>query len=90
MLLDFNYTYSHSIDNSSVIAKNNGNFISGTTQVLCNAYDLNVCKSNSEFDATHQITSDFVYDWPIGRKQFITAMLLAGSTKSLTAGRFPE
>jgi hypothetical protein len=69
--LDFNYTYSHSIDNSSIIANNNGNFISGATQVLCNAYDLDACKGNSEFDATHQITSDFVYDLPIGRKQFL-------------------
>jgi hypothetical protein len=69
--LDFNYTYSHSIDNSSIIANNNGNFVSGATQVLCNAYDLNACKGNSEFDATHQITSDFVYDLPIGRKQFL-------------------
>ncbi len=69
--LDFNYTFSHSIDNSSVIANNNGNFVAGATQVLCNAYNLGACKGNSEFDATHQITSDFVYDLPIGRNQVI-------------------
>jgi len=64
---DFNYTFSHSIDNSSIVANNNGNFVGGATQVLCNAYNLGACKGNSEFDATHQITTDFVYDLPFGR-----------------------
>jgi len=66
---DFNYTYSHSIDNSSVIANNNGNFVGGSTQVLCDAYNLNACRGNSEFDAKHQITSAILYDLPIGRRQ---------------------
>jgi Carboxypeptidase regulatory-like domain len=69
--LDFNYTFSHSIDNSSIIANNNANFVAGTTEILCNPYDLSACKGNSEFDATHQISSDFVYDLPVGRNQFI-------------------
>jgi hypothetical protein len=68
---DFNYTYSHSIDNISAIANNNGNFIGGSTQVLCDAYNTNACKGNSEFDATHQVTADFVYDLPVGRNQWI-------------------
>lgn len=66
---DFNYTFSHSIDNSSVVANNNGNFVSGSTQILCDPYNLNACRGNSEFDAKHQITSAILYDLPIGRGQ---------------------
>ena len=66
---DFNYTFSHSIDNSSIIANNNGNFVGGATTVMCDATNLNVCRGNSEFDVTHQISSNFVYDLPIGRGQ---------------------
>ena len=68
---DFNYTFSHSIDNGSAIANNNGNFVGGATQILCNAYDMTACKGNSEFDATHQISSVFVYDLPVGRGQWL-------------------
>jgi len=66
---DFNYTFSHSIDNSSIVANNNGNFAAGAYTVMCNPIDLNVCRGNSEFDATHQVSSNFVYDLPIGRGQ---------------------
>jgi Carboxypeptidase regulatory-like domain/TonB dependent receptor len=68
---DFNYTYSHSIDNGSAIANNNGNFIGGATSVFCDATNTHVCRGNSEFDATHQVTADFVYDLPFGRGQMI-------------------
>jgi hypothetical protein len=66
---DFNYTFSHSIDNSSIVANNNGNFAAGAYTVMCNPIDLSVCRGNSEFDATHQVSSIFVYDLPIGRGQ---------------------
>jgi hypothetical protein len=66
---DFNYTFSHSIDNSSIVANNNGNFAAGAYTVMCNPIDLSVCRGNSEFDATHQVSSNFVYDLPIGRGQ---------------------
>lgn len=68
---DLNYTFSHTLDNSSVIANNNGNFVGGSTNVLCDALNLNVCRGNAEFDVTHQISSDFIYDLPFGRSQFI-------------------
>jgi len=68
---DLNYTFSHSIDNVSAVANNNGNFVGGSTQILCDAYNLNACRGNSEFDATHQVNANFVYDLPIGRNQWI-------------------
>ena len=68
---DFNYTFSHSLDNGSLIANNNGNGIGGASVITCDALNLNACRGNSEFDATHQVSSNFVYDLPIGRNQFI-------------------
>jgi hypothetical protein len=63
---DFNYTFSHSIDNSSIVANNNANFAAGSYTTMCNAIDLSVCRGNSEFDATHQVSANFVYDLPVG------------------------
>jgi len=66
---DFNYTYSHSIDNGSTVANENGNFESGVTSVMCDVTNNRACRGNSEFDARHQISADFVYDLPFGRGQ---------------------
>ncbi|HET9409402.1 MAG TPA: carboxypeptidase-like regulatory domain-containing protein [Candidatus Sulfotelmatobacter sp.] len=66
---DLNYTYSHSIDNGS--APTNNVFGSGATQgsggVLCDTLNLRVCRGNSDFDATHNISGLGIYDLPIGR-----------------------
>ena len=65
---DLNYTYSHSIDNLSAIANNvygeGANFSGG---VLCDPVNLRVCRGNSDFDITHIITGDGIYDLPFGR-----------------------
>jgi hypothetical protein len=66
---DFNYTYSHAIDNNSTVPHANGNFAQGVTSILCNAIDTHACRGNAEFDATDQITALFVYDLPFGRGQ---------------------
>jgi hypothetical protein len=65
--LDFNYTFSHSIDNFSGISRNNGNPFNNSQSILCDTLNLGTCKGNSEFDVTHQITGDIVYDLPFGR-----------------------
>ena len=65
--MDFNYTFSHSIDNFSAISRNNGNPFNNAQSVLCDATNLGTCKGNSEFDVTHQITGDAIYDLPFGR-----------------------
>ena len=67
--MDFNYTFSHSIDNFSAIARNVGNPFNNAQSVACDAINLNTCKGNSEFDVTHQITGDVIYDLPFGRGQ---------------------
>jgi hypothetical protein len=65
--MDFNYTFSHSIDNFSSIANNNGNPFNNAQSVLCDTINLATCKGNSEFDVTHQMTGDVIYDLPFGR-----------------------
>ena len=65
--MDFNYTLSHSIDNFSAISNNNGNPFNNAQSVLCDSTNLSTCKGNSEFDVTHQITADAIYDLPFGR-----------------------
>ncbi|HTC55702.1 MAG TPA: TonB-dependent receptor [Candidatus Sulfotelmatobacter sp.] len=65
---DLNYTFSHSIDNSSVTANNfsgeSANFSGG---ILCDANNPRLCRGYSEFDITHIISADGIYDLPIGR-----------------------
>jgi hypothetical protein len=68
---DVDYTYSHAIDNNSDIANENGNYQPGATAILCDATNPHVCRGNSEFDAKHAITTDFVYDLPFGRGKSI-------------------
>ena len=63
---DVNYTYSHSIDNISAPA-NEAFGSNGSGGIICDAINLGVCRGNSDFDATHTITADWIYDLPIGR-----------------------
>ena len=68
---DVNYTYSHSLDNTSVNANNfsgeNANFAGG---LLCDANNPRLCRGNSEFDITHIISADWIYDLPFGRGRY--------------------
>ena len=66
---DFNYTYSHSIDNGSTVSNENGNYNPGVTAIMCDVTNNSACRGNSEFDATHQISALFVYQLPFGRGQ---------------------
>ena len=58
---DFNYTYSHSIDNVSSVT----NTVVGG--LVCDATKLRLCRGNSDFDATHLFSANGVYDLPFGR-----------------------
>jgi Carboxypeptidase regulatory-like domain/TonB dependent receptor len=66
---DFNYTYSHSIDNGSTVSNEDGNYAAGVTSIMCDVTNNSACRGNSEFDATHSISGAFVYDLPFGRGQ---------------------
>ena len=65
---DFNYTYSKSIDVGSNAERING-FESGgiayNNQVI-NAFQPNLWRAVSDFDATHQFNANFIWDLPFG------------------------
>jgi hypothetical protein len=64
---DLNYTFSHSIDNTSVTANNfSGQFANFSGGLLCDANNPRLCRGNSEFDIAHVITADGIYDLPFG------------------------
>jgi len=68
---DFNYTWSHSIDNTSLnanaIAANNG------LGFICNVLRPRDCRGNSDFDIQTVINADFVYDLPVGHGRSLFA-----------------
>ena len=67
---DLNYTWSHSIDNVSVIA--NSPAIGGYG-FICDAVHPRECRGNSDYDTTHYITGDFTYSLPFGRgRQYVS------------------
>ncbi|HYM74590.1 MAG TPA: carboxypeptidase-like regulatory domain-containing protein [Candidatus Dormibacteraeota bacterium] len=66
---DINYTFSHSIDNSSTIANNatGTGATGGYGGFLCDAIRLRSCRGNSDFDITDLISADGLYDLPFGK-----------------------
>lgn len=66
---DFNYTYSKSIDVGSNAERVNGFESSGlayNSQVI-NAFSPNLWRAVSDFDTTHQINANWLWDLPYGR-----------------------
>jgi Carboxypeptidase regulatory-like domain len=61
---DLNYTWSHSIDNVSVIA--NAPAIGGYG-FICDQLRPRECRGNSDFDATQYFNGNFIYDLPFGK-----------------------
>ena len=61
---DFNYTWSHSIDNFSLVANGQSNF---TGEFVCDATQPRECRSNSDFDLKQVFNGNFVYELPFGR-----------------------
>jgi hypothetical protein len=58
---DFNYTYSHSIDNLSSTV----NTVFGG--LICDANNLRACRGDSDFDARHFVSANAIYDLPFGK-----------------------
>ena len=66
--LNFAYTYSHSIDDSS----------SANDAGLLNTYALNTLRASSNFDQRHNLTIGYVYDLPFLRGKSLRDKLLGG------------
>ena len=60
---DFNYTWSHSIDNFSLVANGQSNFLG---EFVCDATRPRECRGNSDFDLSQVFNGNFIYDLPIG------------------------
>jgi hypothetical protein len=67
---DFNYTWGHSIDNTSLSA--NANSLFSNSGFICDITQPRACRGTSDFDVTQELNSNFVYDLPVGRgKRFL-------------------
>jgi hypothetical protein len=62
---DFNYTFSHSIDNSSLSSANNALY--NITGIICDVTKPRACRARSDFDVRQEISSDVTYELPFGR-----------------------
>ncbi|HEY6802199.1 MAG TPA: TonB-dependent receptor [Pyrinomonadaceae bacterium] len=58
---DFNYTWSHAIDNGSSVV----NTVSGG--LVCDVTNLRVCRGDSDFDIRHLVNANFIYELPFGK-----------------------
>ena len=71
---DFNYTFGHSIDNTSNFANSQGDTGIGGVGLVCDAVRPRTCRANSDFDLNQIITADAVYQLPFGRgKAFVNS-----------------
>jgi hypothetical protein len=65
-----NYTWSHSIDNTSLSA--NANSLFSNSGFICDILRPRACRGSSDFDVRQELTSNFVYALPFGRgRQFL-------------------
>ena len=65
-----NYTWSHSIDNTSVSA--NANALFTNSNFICDVMYPRACRGDSDFDVRQEFNSNFLYELPFGRgKQFM-------------------
>jgi hypothetical protein len=67
---DLNYTWSHSIDNVSVIA--NAPAIGGYG-FICDVLRPRECRANSDFDVTQYFNGNVIYDLPFGRGKAVAS-----------------
>jgi hypothetical protein len=64
---DFNYTYAHSIDNTSAYANSQGDTGIGGIGLICDILRPRECRASSDFDIRHYITTDGTYELPFGK-----------------------
>lgn len=72
---DFNYTLSHSIDNSPIAESGAGSVQSGSNEVLQDAFNPQAFRGSSMFDIRHNITANSVVEIPFGKgKPFLSGV----------------
>jgi hypothetical protein len=61
---ELNYTWSHSIDNTSLSA--NANSLFSNTGLICDILRPRACRASSDFDVRQEMTASFTYELPFG------------------------
>ncbi len=69
--LELNYTWSHSIDNTSLSA--NANSLFSNTGLICDILRPRACRASSDFDVRQEMTSSFTYELPLGAGKALLA-----------------
>jgi hypothetical protein len=64
---DVNYTFAHSIDNTSATANNIFGTVNFAGGLICDVTNLRACRGNSDFDITHAVSATGIWDIPVGR-----------------------
>jgi hypothetical protein len=67
---DLNYTWSHSIDNVSIIANQ---VAFGGYGFICDELRPRECRSNSDFDVTNYFNGNFIYELPFGQGKAVAS-----------------
>ena len=62
---DFNYTWSHSIDNASSAESGSGK----QGAAIQNIFNVNEFRGSSDFDIRHNITANYLFELPIGKNK---------------------
>ena len=70
---DFNYTWSHSIDNTSLSGANNALY--NNFGMICDVTRPRACRASSDFDVRQEINSNFVYQLPFGHGREFAATI---------------
>jgi hypothetical protein len=82
---DFNYTWSHSIDNISFFANSQGDTGIGGGGLICDDVRPRECRASSDFDVRQIVSADALYELPFGEgKMFLNNGSLL--TKELFGG----
>ena len=68
---DIDYAYAHSMDNVSDITNDSVGSTYNGQGLICDLSDTRVCLANSNFDATHTLSANYIYQLPIGRGQHL-------------------
>jgi hypothetical protein len=86
LMLDFNYTFSRSIDIGSAAERIDGGtaFVNRIPSQIINAWKPNQLRAVSDFDSPHQVSADWTYHLPFGRGQTYGSGL--GSVGNALAG----
>jgi hypothetical protein len=71
---DFNYTWSHSIDNISIFANSQGDTGIGGGGLICDDIRPKECRASSDYDLRQIISGDAIYQLPFGKgKMFLNS-----------------